>query len=293
MAHARPYQWANACHDLFEAGRLDVLEHELRHLHAAYPDVAYLGTLVSLFDSLPRQLPPPLPLTDDPSADVQIIERPGSDAVLLCFCALRGTLGLPLGFMHSWHGRLPVSLVYLKDFHDLSGAAGFRSLGPDRESSVAGLRRLVAQLGARRIFTLGVSSGGFGALYYGFRLGAVGALSLGGATDLTVAFNERIGNRSACSRGIIETAPDYGQRLGAMYATGRHAPRVLAAFNSGNDVDRAQAEQLLGLPGVELIAVEGYSHHNVVESLVRERRYMALAERLIGAAATALPSRAP
>jgi hypothetical protein len=36
-----------------------------------------------------------------------------------------------------------------------------------------------------------------------------------------------------------------------------------------------------------LVAVEGYSHHNVVESLVRERRYMSLAERLIGAGATA------
>jgi acyl-coenzyme A synthetase/AMP-(fatty) acid ligase len=287
MAHARPYQWANACHDLFEAGRLAVLEHGLRHLHAVYPDVEYLRTLALLFDSVPCRLPPPLPFADDPSADVQIIERPGSDAVLLCFCALQGTLGLPLSFMHSWHGRLPVSLVYLKDFLNLSGAAGFPSLGPDRESSVAGLRRLVARLGARRIFTLGVSSGGFAALYYGFRLGAMGALSLGGATDLTVAFNQRIGNASACSRAIIEAAPDYGQRIGAMYAAGRHAPRVLAAFNSGNDVDRAQAEQLLGLPGVELVAVEGYSHHNVVESLVRERRYMSIAERLIGAATTA------
>jgi hypothetical protein len=26
VAHARGYQWANACHDLFEAGRIDIVE---------------------------------------------------------------------------------------------------------------------------------------------------------------------------------------------------------------------------------------------------------------------------
>ena len=70
VEHASPYQWANACHELFEAGRLDVLEHAARHLHALYPDLTYLATLVALLDAVPRDLAPPLPFDNDPDAEI-------------------------------------------------------------------------------------------------------------------------------------------------------------------------------------------------------------------------------
>ena len=51
VPHARGYQWANACHDLFEAGRIDIVEYAARYLHPFYPELTYLTTLVALFDA--------------------------------------------------------------------------------------------------------------------------------------------------------------------------------------------------------------------------------------------------
>ena len=126
LERATPYQWAAACHELWESGRIEVVEYAIRLLRAHYPDMKYLESLVALFDGLPRNLPAPLAFCDDPAAEIQVVRRPGSDAVLLCFCARNGTLGLPLNFIHQWLGRLPTSLVYIKDFRDLAGGCGRR-----------------------------------------------------------------------------------------------------------------------------------------------------------------------
>jgi len=107
-----------------------VVEYAIRLLRAHYPDMKYLESLVALFDGLPRNLPAPLAFCDDPAAEIQVVRRSGSDAVLLCFCARNGTLGLPLNFIHQWLGRLPTSLVYIKDFAIWPGAADFRRSAP-------------------------------------------------------------------------------------------------------------------------------------------------------------------
>lgn len=284
LALASPYEWALACHYLFEAGRIDLLDRATRRLHAAFPELPYLATLVALLDAEPRHLPPPLPFTDDPAAEIQVVPRPGCGAVLLCFCARAGTLGLPLNFMHRWHGRVPASLIYLKDFRNLSGALGFPSLGPDRPAALAALRRLVPELGGQRLYTLGVSGGGYAALHYGFHLGAAGVLNLCGRIDMTRAFNDRIGTPSSIYRDVAECAPDYVLNLGELYAGATRRPFVLTAFNADSDRDRLQAQQLAGLANVELVSVPGYGQHNVVDSLVRERLYLPLLQRLLASA---------
>jgi hypothetical protein len=210
-----------ACHEMFEAGNVEVLEYAARHLHEAYPDVDYLATMVAWFDAVPRHLPPPLAFRDQRGAEVQIVQNNGSEAVLLCFCAAQGTLGLPLDFVHQWLGRLPVSLVYIKDFRDLSGALGFPPLAPDRAGSIVALRRIAAELGGKRIYTLGVSLGGYAAMYYGLELGATGILNLAGATDLTLDFVNQIGSVPWVYSSLLRLAPDYARNLRDAYVAGR------------------------------------------------------------------------
>src|SRR5690242_5151177 len=185
VAHARGYQWANACHDLFEAGRIDVVEHAARYLHPLYPELTYLATLVALFDAMPRHPPALLAFRNDPTEEIQVVRRPDCDSVLLCFCAAGGNIGLPANFIHQWLGRLPTSLVYIKDLRNFRGGCGYPTLGPDRASSITAFRRLADEIGGKKIFTFGVSRGGYPALYYGLELGAVAVLSLAGATDYT------------------------------------------------------------------------------------------------------------
>jgi hypothetical protein len=283
VKHASPYQWANACHDLLEAGRIDILEHAARHLHAIYPELTYIATIVAWFDAIPGDLPGLLPFRDDPAAEVQVLGRDGCDAVLLCFCAREGTLGLPLNLVHRWLGRVPASLVYIKDFHDLYGGRGYPSLAPDRRSSVKALRSLVEELDGKRTFTLGVSLGGYPALYYGLELGAAGALSLAGDTDLTAEFNEQMGPLPPPHRNLLQQTPDYAQNLREHYASWPHRPRVILAFSTEQPRDRQQAERMSGLPNVQLLPVEHYPHHNVVDPLIRRGQFMNVLYRLLDA----------
>jgi hypothetical protein len=280
VAHAAPYQWANACHELWEAGRIDIAEYAARYLHSIYPELTYLSTLVALFDAVPPHQPAPLAFRDDPAAEVQVVRRPGCDAVLLCFCARNGTLGHPLNFIHLWLGRLPVSLVYIKDFHDLYGACGYPSLGPDSASSVAALRRLVRDIDGKCIYTLGVSEGGgYAALYYGLKVGADAVLSLDGATNLPSDFNERLEQVARAFPGFAAQATEASNLRDICEAT-RPRPRVVLAFSAGNSRDREQAERMAGLPGVELLPHD-YSQHNVVHPLICEGRFPTMLLRLL------------
>lgn len=282
LDNATPYQWAAACSELLNhADRIDLLEFAARQVHAAYPELTYLATLVAWFDAMPRQLPAPLAFTDKPAAEIQVVQRTGCDAVLLCFCGMGHGLGVPLNLSHQWLGRLPVSLVYIKDFRDLYGGYGYPSLATDSTASVAALRRLVHDIGGKRIYTLGVSMGGYPALYYGLQLGAAGALSLSGATDLTPAFVERQGSVFPAYPNLLRQAPEYAKNLCEAYAATQHRPHVLLAFSAENSRDRQQAERMLGLPNVEFFAVGGHAGHNVVDPLIRSGDYLPLLHRLL------------
>jgi hypothetical protein len=296
VKYASPYRWANACQDLFETGRLDILDYAVYQLHAIYPDLTYLATLRALFDAMPRQVPSPLAFCDDPTAEIQIVRRPGCENVLLCFCAGQATLGLPVNFVHQWLGRLPTSLVYIKDFRELSGGCGFPTLGPDRASAVVAFRRIAGDIGAKRIYTFGVSLGGYPALYYGLKLGAEAVLSLGGATDLTPDFVETLGRFQKEYLNLREVAPDYTKNLRECYVSAQNKPRLLIAYSTRNPRDRQQAEQMEGLQNVELFAVD-HAHHNVIDPLIREGKLKPLLDRLLSndtsqsSAATIAPTR--
>jgi hypothetical protein len=283
LEHGSPYEWAVACHELFLAGRTDVIEGAARHLRAVYPEVQYLATLVAWLDAIPRHLPAPLAFCDDPAAEIQIVPRSGCNSVLLCFCAAGGgTLGLPVSFVHQWLGRLPVSLVYIKDFREMWGTCGYPSLGPDRIQSVAALRRIAAELGGRRIYTFGVSHGGYPALYYGLVLGAAAVLSLGGKTDLRPDLNHSLRAVTPTYLNFLKQVPGNAEDLGESYAAARYRPHVLLAFGADNLPDRTHAEKMMArVPNVELIAVEGSAEHNVIDPLIRRRGFRGLLYRLL------------
>jgi hypothetical protein len=279
VAHAAPYQWANACHDLWESGHLDVLEYAVCRLQPIYPQLSYLTTLSRFLQAMPRSSPPALPFSDDPSAEIQIVRRPDCDKLLLCFCAMNGTVGLPLNFIHQWLGRCQVSVVYIKDFRNLFGGCGFPTLGPTRTCAVEALRCIAAEIGAKQIHTIGVSLGGFAALHYGLELGAISALNLGGASNLMPAFVESLGHIEPQYYHLCQLAPEYTIDIRERYRSASSPPRVLMAYSSRIPCDRRQAEHMAGLANITLIAVDD-AQHNVVAPLVQQRRFMGLLDLL-------------
>ena len=208
-------------------------------------------------------------------------------AVPMCcraLCAARGTLGYPVNLVHQWLGRLPASLVYINDSRDLGGGCGFATLGPDRDAAVAGLQRVVNDVGGKRIYALGVSRGGYAALYYGLALGAASVLSLSGPTDYTPAFMETLGPLSEPYRDLCARAPDYIGNLRDDYAAANHRPLVLLAYAAGEPRDRGHAQRMAGLPNVELVPVDATTH-NVLEPLIKGRTFLPLLNRLLSAPA--------
>lgn len=280
VPHASPFQWANACHDLWAQGRIDLTEFSVRLLHVKYPALEYLASLKVLFDAMPRDPPLAVPFRDEPTAEIQIVRRSEFDTVLLCFCAAEGTLGHPLNFVHQWLGRVPTSLVYIKDLRNLRGGCGFPTLGPDRVSAIKAFRRIAAELNGKKIYTFGVSAGGYAALYYGLELGALAVLSLGGATDYTPDFVHRLGPVGKRYLNLCERAPDYLRNLRESCALAADQTRVLIAYSSGNPGARQQAERLWGLPNVELIGVDS-AQHNVIDPLIRKRDLLPLLHHLL------------
>ncbi len=273
--------WVLACEFLVWQGRLDVLEFSVRQLHAAYPSLRYAASMTGVFDNIPAGPLPLLNFSDNFEADLQIVERPGSDKVLIAFCGHMQRLGLPLGLMHLWLGRLPVSLIYLRDFQKSAGGLGYPSLGPDRATTMKSLRELISRLGAKEIFTFGNSSGVFAALHYGLNLGATATLCTGGVTNLAIESITGTRVESKMSR-LLKNAPEYAVDLRELYAHAEKCPRAIIVYGKECKKDRQQAENMAGFPMVELLPIEDCIEHNVIVHLLSRGIFPALLNRFLG-----------
>jgi hypothetical protein len=281
VAKALP-DWIIVVERLFQAGELAVVEHTVRHLHAANPRVRFLRFMCCLFDRLPAAGGQP-PFHDDPDRDVQIVRREGADTVILLFCGFGEKLGLPLTVMHRWFGRLPAHLIYLRDFRRQFFLRGIGPLGRNREATLHELRRVMEDLGARRVLCYASSAGVFAALCYGAALPADAVVCLAGPTNLSNEFNAHSKGGRRMGR-VSQEAGRAGLELDArrIYEAAARPPQTLFLFGADNWDDRIQAENLRDLPTVTLRAVPGTARHNLMLDLIERGEFDAVLDWLIG-----------
>jgi hypothetical protein len=146
-----PESWSSALDYLLTCGRLEPVVHAAGYLRTAFPTSDYLRSLCLIFERMPPVDEKSLPFNDNRAADVQIVRRENAETVMLVFCGRHHRAGLPLCALHRWFGRLPVSLVYLRDFRQLMYLAGIGSLGRNRAATLDSLRNIVFSLGGKRI----------------------------------------------------------------------------------------------------------------------------------------------
>jgi amino acid adenylation domain-containing protein len=273
--------WANALDVLFLAGKMEVLEHGARQLATAHPGFDYAETVAAFFDRRPAAGGDLLPFDDKRLAPVQIVPRAGAETVLILFADRFHTLGMPLPAIHRWLGRLPASLIYLRDFRRLYYLAGVPELGTDRAATVAALRATVAALGGRRILCYGNSAGSFAALDYGAALGAEAVLAMAGPTNLRPEFNAHL-RWVASSLRLHKAMPDAVADLRPLFTAGAPVQRFRIVFGEHDWDDRLQAENLAGAANAELVPVPGYLGHNVTMELVRRGGFGAMLDWLTG-----------
>jgi hypothetical protein len=273
--------WTSALHNIMVQGDLDCAMYAAKHISTVFPSIEYVRNVRELFDHLPPADDRLLPFRDNAENDVQVVRRPNADAVILLFCAFPHLLGTPLSAIHRWLGRLPASLIYLNDPKNLAYLQGIQSLGPDRETTLAGLQEIIGSLGARRILCYGDSAGGFSALHYGVDLGAEAVLGTGAITNVALEFNAKL-RQVRRIMPLHRHFPGLSVDLRERFAAVRQPPRTLLVYAENNWDDRLHAWHLSNLSCVTLRKVPNYAKHNVTLELIQRNEYQSVLDWLVG-----------
>lgn len=110
--------------------------------------------------------------TDD--ACVLTVDEPGgADVVLVFFAGFGGGFGgMPAFEFRNTVSDVPAHKVFLRDPSGLWYLAGLPGVGDSADAIAAHLREHCARRGAKRVVTVGNSSGGYGALLFGLLIDA-------------------------------------------------------------------------------------------------------------------------
>jgi hypothetical protein len=272
--------WSAALNETLVHGHLEPVVHGARHLSMAFPTSNYVRNLNRIFERMPPADEMYLPFQDVFCNDVQIVRREKTKTVLFVFCGREHKAGLPLCMIHRWLGRLPVSVVYLRDFAGLCHLAGIRSLGRNRPATLDSLRRITTSIGGQRTLCYGNSGGVFAALHYGLDLESDAVLCLSGITNVTSLFNSRL--HSAGSTAQLSSVLPRGEiDLPRAYRTAKRPPRARIVYAEHNWDDRLHAKHMGDLPTVTLQAVPDTASHNVIADLIYRGEYEGVLDWLV------------
>ena len=160
--------------------------------------------------------------------------------------------------------------VFVRDLNQSWYQEGVRGVSSTLATTTAALRALVAESGARRVVTLGVSAGGFAAIYFGCQLDADFVLAFGPQT-----FTSRRLRRWHRDRRWVEeiaridtldpatTCRDLRPVVAAREVEGRTPIEI--HYGRRSRVDRAHARRLRRFADVTLI--EHDAGHNPAKAL--------------------------
>ncbi|MGA9797353.1 MAG: hypothetical protein WBQ17_17655 [Rhizomicrobium sp.] len=256
--------------------RFDVAKELARVYTERWPKAHALSVILPMIGATDR---PRDGFRNNPRHDVQTVRKPGAAVTFMVFCGIRHGFGIPLNILHHCYlARHKVNVIYVRDFSQNMYLSGIGSLG-DIESTIRQLRERLARLGTKKLVCVGNSGGVFGALYYGELLKADELLLFAGPTSLEIGLQET--ERQAYPRlselrqaGKIEW-PD----IPAIYR--QNGTPVSLYFSADNRVDRMQAENLCGIPNVQLHTVPS-RHHFMLDVLAQagelDRAFSAAAE---------------
>jgi hypothetical protein len=274
-------RWGAAVNLLFDLEQFDAARFALQQLSDVYWHAEFVDSLSLVLEEMPPPSAGSL-FRDDIAQAVQVVPCAGAETAIICFCAGGShRLGMPINAFHRWAAASRASVIYLRDFRGQFFLEGVPALGPNLETSLLALRRQLARLRATRVVCLGVSVGGFAALYYGLALSAERVASLCGAVSLETSFNAHL-RWIGAARRLAKSQPNLALDLASEYAAAAKPPQVSLVYGDQNWDDRLHAEYMGALSCAELRPVAGFDGHNVVIELVRRKELAPLLQHLVG-----------
>lgn len=202
------------------------------------------------------------PIKVRPPTDVVIARAGTVKQALIAFGGAAELFWLPREFLELTNCHLVILRDPRRHFH----MAGIEGLGETYEECVQGLRHLVSDLAATKVFMAGSSSGGYAALRYALDLGGVRAvLAISPVTggDFVAGTEQHPGLRA-----VMRAAPEMMVDTLPLYQQHSDPPKVIVAWGDQHATDNEQAVRMGVVPNVTLEPLRGVSHHPIPVHLV-------------------------
>lgn len=144
--------------------------------------------------------------------------------------------------------------------------SGVHGLGTDVDSAANQIRARLNARGINKVYTLGSSAGGVGAIVYGNLLQADGILAFSAPSDVRQSFLQSVpDHRAKLAIRSVNTALEPGQlNLKSWLAARTQRVQTQAYYCAQEHRDRVQAENLQDFPEFNIHPIDGFSTHESI-----------------------------
>lgn len=206
---------------------------EIRHQNGVGPINGAESVMVS---GLPE------PIKVRPPTDVMVIRAEKAEQVLIAFGGASESFWVPSPFLE----LSDCHVIVLRDARRLFHFCGVEGLGANYSDCLQGLKTLVGDLGANKVFFAGSSSGGYAALRYALDFeGVRGVLAISpftGSTDIP-----KEATRFPALRPVMRQNPGMLVDLVPLYRQHPNPPKLILVWGDRHVVDNEQANRMKGL----------------------------------------------
>lgn len=177
-----------------------------------------------------------------------------TDVVVIAFGGMKNSIaGLPPFEFLSMLGD-GAATVFVRDLDQVWYHCGVRGLSSNISETAAALRRLIADIGAPRVVTLGTSAGGFGAILFGALIEADSVIAFSPQTFLThrlrLVHRERRWHRQLRDLHRLTRPADRVLDLRSVLRRGQTP--IAVHVGSQERLDGTHARHIASLPCVDL-----------------------------------------
>jgi hypothetical protein len=201
--------------------------------------------------------------------EVQLSEAGQTGAVVLVFAGFgRRTGAMPFSLIDRFFAGHGVAVSSMVDASAKLYWGGLPSLGATLDATICELKVRLAAINTTKIYTLGNSAGGIGAMVYGCALNARRALSFSAPTDLRESFLLEHGDaRAQVAIHALNKRLNEGQlNLRGWLESQEHRCPIHAYFCENEKNDALQARNIAHLSEVSLHPIRHYSVHESIAS---------------------------
>jgi hypothetical protein len=196
--------------------------------------------------------------------------------LLIVFTGQDKNFWISLDLLHRIFRNMVGQTLYLRDFAAVCFLAG---VDPYRnyESTLDHLRGMIQRAETQKVYTLGISAGGFAALKYGLDLSVDAVLALSPQTNLQPLMRSPRTAERFKRHGI----PDEVLDLLPFYEQAERRPDVTIVYGGTNEGDGRHAQRMSHIPGIRLVSIPNLAMHASVPHLLATGRFEALVGEML------------